>query len=410
MNKKNTAIFLLSFCVLFFVYQYGIRSAVPSVLNEELQSYFSISATQLGSLISLFYLAYTIMQIPVGLIIDRMEVKKIAVITFSLFSFGIILLVYSQSYIFAAISQIFLGCSSSFAFVLIMKVTNDYFPSDKVALISSIAISIGSLGPVICSPTLTYLSSVFYWKNVLICMGILGFIFSFIGLIFLKNTSKVSNIEISNEKSIFQNLKIISSNNQYIWIGIFSMMVLGSISTFTDAWGISFIRYVYGYTKEQSAFAISLVFLGNILGGPVIAHISHILQSYKKVMLCGSVILLVLFCCIIFINMPIYILYPILFLTGAVVSCQFLAFPYALLLVSKELGATITGVVNTITMLGSTFLIPGVGFILDLSKGNNTLYSASDYQISMSLLIVSVIIAILTMLFIQDKYPKNNSL
>lgn len=406
MNKKNSHIFLLVFCTMFFVYQYGMRSAIPSVLNEDLQRYFVITASELGSLISLFYLSYTIMQIPVGIIIDKVKPKWIAVIAFSLFSMGIIAFICSQNYGLAALSQIFLGCSSSFAFVLIMKVTNDYFSSEKVAMVSSIAISAGSLGPVMAGPALAYLSTIFYWKNVVMCAGFLGFVFSLLGIVFLKDTPSLNSMsQLSKKLSLSESLKLITRDTQYIWIGLFSMMLLGAISTFTDAWGISFLRHFYGYNKEQAAFAVSLVYLGNILGGPIIARISEILGSYKKVMLMGSILFFILFLNLAFIRMPIYILYPLLFIIGGVVSCQFLAFPAALLLAPREVGATLTGVVNTITMLGSTLLIKGMGYVLDLSKGDNINYSAVDYQISMCLLLMAIIFAIFTVPFIKDRYP-----
>ena len=74
MNKKH--VFLLLFCALFFAFQYGMKSAIPNVLNENLQSYFNANTSQIGFLLSLSYLAYTIMQIPTGLIMDRISAKK----------------------------------------------------------------------------------------------------------------------------------------------------------------------------------------------------------------------------------------------------------------------------------------------------------------------------------------------
>ena len=75
MNKKH--VLLLAFCVLFFMYQYGLRSAIPNVLNGDLQNYFGANTSQIGFLVSLSCFAYTIMQIPVGLITDRISVRKI---------------------------------------------------------------------------------------------------------------------------------------------------------------------------------------------------------------------------------------------------------------------------------------------------------------------------------------------
>lgn len=407
--KKKHIIFLL-FCVIFYVYQYGLRSAVPNVLNENLQQYFDINAAQMGSLISLFYLAYTIMQIPVGIILDRLNVKKALISAFSLFSMGIIAFVSSKNYAVAAIAQLFLGFSSSFAFVLVMKATNDCFPPEKVALVSSIAISAGSLGPVLGSPVLARLSTIFYWKNIVMLAGFFGLFMSVIGLFLIRNDSFIDDHEKGhNMKEVISDLKTILSNHQYLWIGLFSMMMLGPTSAFCDAWGISFLSHYYGFTKEQAALATSMIYLGNIPGGPLAAYLCSRLRSYKKVMLMGSLIFATLFSLVIFVHLPKMALYVILLLAGVAMSCQFLSFPAALLFANKNVGATVTGLINTITMLGNTVCISGVGFILNLSKGSNFHYTVNDYKVGMSILILSLIVSISSLLFIKIEFPKRTT-
>ncbi|MCR5224539.1 MAG: MFS transporter [Alphaproteobacteria bacterium] len=403
-NKLSfVQIMLWLFCVTFFVYQYGVRSAVPNVLNEELRNCFSISATQMGSLISLFYIAYTVMQIPVGVLIDRYNPKKIAIFAFACVSLGTIMFVATNSYIVAGISQLFLGFGCSFAFVLVMKIANDVFPKQKVALFSSIAISCGSLGPVIMSPLLAYLSQLYYWKHVVILFGSLGFLFSLSGAILLRKCEISGECEIDNSGlNITEALTEILSNSLYFFIGAFSMLMLGPVSAFCDAWGLTFVKNVYGLDKVHAASVVSMVYIGTIVGGPIVAYIAEKCNSYKKVMISGSVLLFMLISALLYIKFDIYSLYILLFSIGIVATSQFLAFPAAINMVDKKVGGTLTGVVNTITMLGCTIMAPSVGWCIDFFDTDG-IYTAIDYKNGMIVLLVSVALAIIAASFIRDK-------
>lgn len=405
MNKKH--VFLLLFCALFFAFQYGIKSAIPNVLNENLRSYFSANASQIGFLFSLSFLAYTAMQIPTGLIIDRVSVKKIVISSFALFSLGLIAFVISPNYICAAISQIALGITSSFALVLIMKVTNDYFSREKVAIVSGLAMSAGGLGPVICNPLMAHLTLSFQWQNVVICCGFLGILCAAIVLFMIKEQDLIQPNTKSDLRSVIQDIKTVISDNRYIKISIFSMTVWGACSSFCDAWGVPFLTYVHGISREEAAYAISFAYTGMIVGSPLSAFLTETFHNYKKVMLGEAFCFVVLLGIVSFAHLSSILLCVILFAMGTFAMSQFLAFPLVLSLCDKKLSATVTGIVNTISMLGCTILVSVIGYVLDWSKGTNLTYSAVDYRCSMIASVFSVLVGIMILALLKIPNPKN---
>lgn len=408
MNKKH--IFLLLFCALFFAFQYGMKSAIPNVLNENLRNYFNANASQIGFLLSLSFLAYTMMQIPTGLILDRVSVKKIIVSSFALFSLGLIAFVSSSNYTCAAISQLILGATSSFALVMIMKVTNDYFSREKVALVSGLAMSAGGLGPVLCNPLMAHLSLSFQWQNIVIGCGFLGILFSVIIFLMIKEKDLIQPSSLDNSRSLIQDIKTVISDSRYIRISIFSMMVWGACGSFCDAWGVPFLTYAHGISREKAAYAISFAYTGMIVGSPLSAFLSEVFESFKKVMIGEALLFVVLLGIISFTHLSTISLCVILFAMGAFAMSQFLAFPLVLSLCDKKLGATVTGVVNTITMFGCTILVSVIGYVLDWSKGSNLTYSATDYRYSMIASVISVLVGIVILALLkipQIQYEKN---
>ena len=66
---------------LFYFYQFILRVS-PSVMTEELQSYLLVSGCALGALTSLYYWGYSLFQIPVGIIMDRVGTRMPLTIAF----------------------------------------------------------------------------------------------------------------------------------------------------------------------------------------------------------------------------------------------------------------------------------------------------------------------------------------
>lgn len=398
MNKKH--VFLLLFCALFFAFQYGMKSAIPNVLNEHLRIYFNANASQIGILLSLSFLAYTLMQIPTGLILDRVSVKKIIVSSFALFSLGLIAFVSSSNYTCAAISQVILGATSSFALVMIMKVTNDYFPRRSVALISGLAMSVGGLGPIISNPLMARLTLSFLWKHIVICCGLLGILCAVIISLLIKEKDLIRP-KANVRRSIIRDIKMVIADSRYIRISIFSMMVWGACSSFCDAWGVPFITCAHGVLREEAAYAISFAYSGMIVGSPLSAFLAETIGNFKKVMIGEAICFMILLGIISFSHLSIISLCVVLFAMGTFAMSQFLAFPLVLSFCDKKLSATVTGVVNTITMLGCTILVSIIGYVLDWSKGSNPTYSAVDYRYSMIASVISVLIGIIVLALLK---------
>ena len=414
-NRSNyTIIALLIFCVVFFMYQYGLRVSLTSVLNDELLKHFSISASDLGTLVSVFFLTYTLMQIPSGLVSDNWSLKMIPIIAFCFTSVGFILFVSSSNFLIAILAQILIGIGSSFAFVLIFKVTGTYFSRKNSEFLASLGISCGNFGPVLISPMIAYITLQYYWKSVILFAAFLGLLGAFLGYIGIDEKKLKSDGAVAEKikkYSTKDSLKIICSSRQPFLIGIFSMLILGPIQSFCDVWGLQFLRSVYEVEKLQASSAIGLIYTGMIFGCPFFAYIAGKLKSYKIPMIFGGCALFFSMLIVIFLKIPFTLLSILLFLVGLLTTCQFLVYPAAISGSLSEISATMTGVVNMITMLGCTFMVKLIGLLMDFSLGEKIIggkmsYSVQDYRYAMMSIVASILLAVFIALFIKDSYKR----
>jgi MFS family permease len=389
------------------MYQYGLYSVVPNVFNEDLQRHFCINAAETGGLIGAFYIAYTPAQIPVGILIDRFSVRLLITLSFLIISLGAIVFAKTDSYSIAYIAQMIIGFGCAFSFTGIIKVSNEVFSREKAAFMSSLSVALGGLSAVAMSPLFAYLSALSSWDKVVFWFGIVGVVLAIVG--FLATKEEVKTADPKEEIGVIESLKVILSNKQFILMGLFSMAILSPFLSFSNAWGASFIKCIYGIGNVEAASTISAMNFGLIFGVPLIVSLAAKFESYKKVMAYCSYILAALFGFAIFVKTNVFILGGALFLIGIVMNCEFLTFPAAISLASPKIAGTLTSVINTIIMAGSATLIPAIGAVMDLSRSApQAAYSPDDYKRGMIVLMAFLVFAIIVVQFIKDEYRKSS--
>ncbi len=129
---------------LFYTYEYVLR-ITPSVMTHELMMSFGISAAALGNLSAFYYYAFTPMQMPVGVLMDRFGPRRLLILACLACALGSALFV-CQTFYWAALGRFLVGFGSAFAFVGVLKLAAMWHAPDKFALISGLCTCLGMLG------------------------------------------------------------------------------------------------------------------------------------------------------------------------------------------------------------------------------------------------------------------------
>ena len=89
----------------------------PAVLHRELSVDFGLNATSLGSLSALYFYSYVAMQIPTGLIADRVGPRRLLIGGIIISTLGAILFALAPSLFWAGLGRFLIGGSVAVGFV-----------------------------------------------------------------------------------------------------------------------------------------------------------------------------------------------------------------------------------------------------------------------------------------------------
>lgn len=414
---KSLKWIIWSLVAIFYLYEFFLRVA-PSVMIPDLMKAFSVDATTVGVLSAFYFYIYAPMQLPVGMLTDRFGARKLLAIASVISGVGALFFGLAEGFSLAALGRFFIGFGAAFGFVGIVYVATHWFSSKRRGLMIGLANTLGMLGAILGQGPLREAIDGFGWRSVTIFLALFGIILGFLIFLIMRDDPKKAETPkpSSEERNLWKNLAIVTKN-PYTWvISVSALFFYLTTATFAGLWAIPFVHESYNISITKAGFAVSMIFVGWAIGGPLIGVISDKLDRKKMPILVATAIGFVLTALAIYIKVPLSILYILFFLIGFVSSAELLCFSYAIDINPFSAKATATAFVNFIVVIGSAVFQPLVGYILDLNwagqmDGAVRSYPVEAYNIAMATFPISFILAFLLALFmIKERRHESHGL
>lgn len=408
----------ISMCLLgifFYYYEYYLRVA-PSVMNTELRLTFNLSEAAFGHLAAFFYYAYTPMQIPVGMMMDRFGPRRLLTFACFLCVLGTVLFVITQHFWAAALGRFLLGFGSAFAYVGVLKLSNLWLPKKYFAFMAGFCTTLGMFGGISCAVLMSYLMLWMGWQSTLYYSAAAGLVLMVLLWVILRDETDTkqqghSEIDLAHEVHVKLNgLKQIVCSSQ-MWItGLIGLLTFLPIAGFAEVWAVSFLQTV-GLSKFDAATGASMLFLGFAVGAPLWGIISDTMQSRKIPLIMGSFLAAFFMALIVFMpSTSLVWMYTLLFLSTFFASVEILIFAVSNDISRHSVSATAIAFTNMVVMIGGVLLPPLIGKMLDnaLQVNDNTpMLVVSDFSIALAVLPLGLVLSGILSLFLRESYHKH---
>lgn len=406
--KKGWFIFAIS--AILFCYEFFLRIS-PSVMTNDLMKDLQINALMLGTLGGLFFYSYTLMQLPVGILLDRFGPRRLLVLTCFLCAIGIFIFGIAPNFWIAAVGRLLIGFAAAFAFVGIIRVATLWLPVYQLATATGLLFSLGFTGAIIGDNVLSIFEVHFGWRALCLLLAVIGIVWGSVLFFFLQEVPAFNQKNKATPNSlnkIFQELKQIIKN-PYLWLnGIIGLLMYFPTNAFAELWGIPYFMKMDNLTKPKAAEIVSLIFLGWVVGALFFGWLSDRLRLRRTLLIVGSFGAAICFSLFLFKpNLPFHFIEILLFLFGVFSSSEALNFPIARELCPENLIGTGLGFTNLIVAGAGILAQPITGLLIYLShahSGNQTSlnYSAANYEKAMILLPILLVIAGVLSFFLKE--------
>ncbi|ELY48340.1 major facilitator superfamily protein [Natronorubrum sulfidifaciens JCM 14089] len=381
-----------------------------AVLSERLTTDFGTTAAQLGTLHASFFLIYAAIQIPTGVLADRVGPRYVGSIGGIVLSLGAVGFAMSDSYLTAFAARALIGLGSGVIFVSILRFCANWYRADEFATMTGLTGSVAGLGAILATTPLAVTVEQIGWRTTIFGLGLVGLVAAASVFVLARQSPAAAGLEpiagVPEQPSVTlaelgEQLRALARDLDQWLLSIVFFAGNGAMLTLVGMWGVPYIVVVYELDVTTASYFTLLASVGVLLGPPTIGWLSDRLERRLVPMTVGIGLFAVALATI-----PVFGQPPLAVIAVAYLACGFLfgAAMLSLSVVKERYPPSASGIatatVNTAGFIGGTILPTVMGVALDAYRtgetvGGTVAYTEFGYRIAFGILAGTVAIGFL---------------
>ncbi|MGE5511611.1 MAG: MFS transporter [Bacteroidota bacterium] len=394
----------------FFFYAWVLRVA-PSVMIEELMRDFAVGAAAIGNLSAFYFYGYAGLQIPIGMMIDRFGPRRLIASAAAVCALGCVLFACSSVFWGAAAGRFLIGASAAFSLVGAMAVAGQWFPANRFALLSGLAMMLGMAGGVFGQAPLRAAVEAFDWRGAVLLTAAGGVVLALAAWGTVRDRQRGSG----GFAHVLAGLGQVMRNPQTWLIAIAGLGTTGPLLGFAGLWGVPYLVATHGLDHKAAASITSTLFIGWGVGAPLFGWLSDRIGLRRPPFVAGVLVCAAAMAALIYVpELPVPAIALLCFLCGFGGSSQIVGFAAVREHNAAALSGTAIGLVNGMVTGAGALYQPLLGWLLDLAWGGQMasgarIYDAAAYRSAFAVLVAGAVVGLACTLAMRETHCRQTA-
>jgi sugar phosphate permease len=375
---------------IFYLAVFYLRSG-PAVMTSELMRDFHIGGVRLGNLSAFYFYFYVAMQIPVGLLTDSLGARKLLIWGSFTAAAGTFLFGWTGSFALACAARAIVGGSTAVGWLVLLRLTTHWFPSDRFGTLSGLGLFFGNIGALVAQVPLRLAVERFSWRPVEIASAAIVLALGALAFAVVRDDPSDKGFRSYAPDVLRKGANALPKRSlrhaiqfRNPWLILFAQGgIVGPILTFTGLWGPPFLKVRFGVSIAQAAAICSVMIVCWAVASPLSGYLSDYFRRRKPVYLGGCIVSALGWAAVLYIGaLPLAAFVSLAALTSLASGVVIIGFAFARESAPIQHMGAITASTNIGNMIGPAVLQPAIGMLLDMRWNGAFLNGARVYSVS----------------------------
>lgn len=244
---------------------------------------FDIDASRLAVFTSVQVGVYALAQIPMGMLVDRFDARKLLLAGALILAAGQLILGFTDSYMIAIFARVLIGVGDSSAFLSVMRLLPNWFPMSWTPVLQQLTGAFGFVGQFFSAVPFLHMLNTLGWTIPFASLGAVGIIVAIAAAILVRDAPASSEPSRRGEASIsiaFRLKSVLTS--LYCWQGVFNHWVsMGPVMVFLLLWGTPTLTLGLGISSGEVGTVLTIFAVATVITGPLSGIVSSRLGARR---------------------------------------------------------------------------------------------------------------------------------
>ncbi|MCY0887489.1 MAG: MFS transporter [Alicyclobacillaceae bacterium] len=374
-NLRLSRPFFIAFLLsLSYLLAYMQRTG-PGVVSGTLKETFHVNAAVLGTMTSIQYLLYMLLQIPVGLSGDKYRPERLLAAGVFLDGVGTLLFATAHSFAVLLVGRAVVGLGDALIWVnIVLILARVFLPSQFGALLGVVSTA-GNIGALLTTIPFAAWTAAEGWRIPFVVLAGLLMLTAVANFVVIRTDapSKAPGVHLEYVP-VGKTMRLVVRDRN-AWATFFChFATVGTYIGFVGLWAVPFFRATYDASRATATTFTLASFIGALIGGPFVGMLTDRLGSRR-----GTYIVVQVLVCLSWMMVPLFdghpprwVSYALMFLLGFGSGGSLLTFAVIRDQTPPARSGVTSGFANTGGFLSAVLLPILFGALFDLGKSHGT--------------------------------------
>src|SRR5690554_243464 len=343
------------------------------VAGVEAAQRFEISASLLSSLGVVQIMVYAALQVPVGMLVDRVGAKGLIVTGAALMLAGQLILAVAPGIGLALVGRVLVGAGDALTFISVLRLLSFWFAGWILPQVSQWTGNIGQLGQILSVVPFSWMLHSLGWTPAFAVAGTASAVV-LLAVIILVSNSPHEREPAEVPTTLRHSVALLGEalRRPGTQLGFWSHFITQSPGTvFTLLWGFPFLVGALGYSQALAAGLLALLVVAGMIAGPILGLLSALFPLRRSNLVLAAVTVILGTWAVVLLwptEPPLWLISILIFTLGVGGPGSLIGFDFARQFNPLRNLGSATGIVNVGGFLATFTIMFVMGLVLDLAN------------------------------------------